>query len=794
MLQRLKKAVTRTDGLGPGPFEYRQGPLDTGNRQWFLVALLLVGCSAALSAPWLLGFVTIPWDAKAHFQAQIAFLAQSIHSGQSPFWTPYVFGGHPQIADPQSLVFSPGYLLLALLTPNPTFAMVDGIVFAKLTFGALGVLGFARDRRWHPAAAIVAALAFAFGGSAAWRVQHVGQILSLAYFPWAIWMLERGLRLSSARYGALAGFFAAMVVLGPDQVAYLVLVALAAFSLAHLMSGPGRLARLRASLRPLTAGAIVGAAIIAVPILMVLTFADGSNRAHIDLEEAALGSLHPTSMLTFVIANLFGTIGPSEQFWGAPSIHWPYIVKSYIARNMSNFYMGILPLMGIVAWLASRAAYTRRIVVLPVLFALMLAYALGSYTPVFPTLYHMLPGSDLFRRPADATFVAGAFGALLAGFGLDALLRRPPSRQYWIAFGALMTLAFAGGTGMAIWLGMLGKAGPELLTALASLLITLAVFGYAIVHAREYPLGIAALLAVCLTADLAWNIRPNDSTGLPPLTYAKMDPGTDNETLALLKSRVQADESRRDRVELVGLGFEWPNISLVHKLENTLGYNPLRLSAYAAATGARDHAAGWDQRKFAPLFNGYRSPFANLLGLRFIASGVPLEQIDKTLEGNPLPLIARTSDGYIYENPDALPRVMIVPEAQPLDQDTLIRTGAWPSTDLRRVVFVEPSAIPLPRRARGGMARITHYENTRVEIEVSAVRGGVLLLNDIWHPWWFAEIDGKPAKILRANGVFRAVILPDSAKRVVFQFEPMRGLVRRYLLKGGLIAARPATE
>ncbi len=54
--------------------------------------------------PWLSGSVTIPFDAKAHFQAQIQFLAQALHSGQSPFWNHNIFAGSPQIADPQSLI------------------------------------------------------------------------------------------------------------------------------------------------------------------------------------------------------------------------------------------------------------------------------------------------------------------------------------------------------------------------------------------------------------------------------------------------------------------------------------------------------------------------------------------------------------------------------------------------------------------------------------------------------------------------------------------------------------------
>lgn len=787
MLQRLQRK-TRLTLPAEESWAYRPDMTQSSHRDWLVTAGLLGLFWLILAWPWLSGTVTLPWDGKAHFQAQLAFLAKSLHSGQSPFWAPFVFSGHPQIADPQSLIFNPGYLLLAWLVPNPSFAMVDGVALGSLLFGSLAILGFARDRRWHPAAALIAALAFAFGGSAGWRIQHVGQILSLAYFPWAFWMLERALRLSSARFGALSGLFAGLMVLGPDQVAYLGLIALTGLVLAHWLAGPGRGARFRASLRPLVAGAVVGGAIIALPMLMVLSFADGSNRAHIDLEAAAVGSLHPSNLLTAVIANLFGTIGPAEQFWGAPSVHWPYIVNSNVARNMANVYMGLLPLAGLLAWLVTPAAYQRRIIALPILFALMLAYALGRYTPVFPLAYHGLPGADLFRRPADALFLVGALGAFMAGFGLDRVLKSAPGAwpglplRMWLGTAGL---ALAGGLGMAIWLDRLTLAMPQLLATLFWLMATGCLLLVARHFARSRPLLVAGLLGLMLTADLGWNLRPNDSTGLDPAIYSELRADSDNETLARLKSLVVAQGDRRDRVELAGLGFEWPNLGLVHGLENVLGYNPLRIGAYSRATGASDHVALPNQRRFSALMPGYRAPFSNLLGLRYIVTGAPIETIDPSLASDPLPLVARTRDGFIYENPDALPRVMIVPEAQALDQERLIRSGEWPSTDFRSVVFVEHSALPLPRRGVGGTATITRYDNTRVEVAVDAPRGGVLLLNDIWHPWWFAEIDGQPAKVLRANGLFRAIILPRGAKQVVFQFEPVRGMVRHYLLKRG---------
>ena len=130
---------------------------------------------AVFASPWLLGYVTIPYDAKAHFQPQLQFLAHALHSGQSPFWTHNVFGGSPQIADPQSLIFSPA-ILLAYLEPFPSFRELDLYCFLLLGLAGISVIMFFRDRGWNPAGATVAALAVSFGGSSIWRIQHIKQI------------------------------------------------------------------------------------------------------------------------------------------------------------------------------------------------------------------------------------------------------------------------------------------------------------------------------------------------------------------------------------------------------------------------------------------------------------------------------------------------------------------------------------------------------------------------------------------------------------------------------------------
>ncbi|MFM9163137.1 MAG: hypothetical protein ACKOPH_08800, partial [Methylocystis sp.] len=107
------------------------------NKLFKLAIILFIISALSFFLPWLIGGVTIPWDAKAHFQPQFVFLAHALHSGQSPFWTPNVFAGTPQIADPQSLIFSPFFLIAAALFPDPSFRLEDAIIFAMLIMGGL---------------------------------------------------------------------------------------------------------------------------------------------------------------------------------------------------------------------------------------------------------------------------------------------------------------------------------------------------------------------------------------------------------------------------------------------------------------------------------------------------------------------------------------------------------------------------------------------------------------------------------------------------------------------------------
>lgn len=741
-----------------------------------LAAALFLLSAIVIGWPWLSGRVTIPWDAKAHFQPQVQFLARSLASSESPFWAPYVFSGHPQVADPQAMIFSPPFLMLALIDGAPSLWAVDATVLAMVFLGGLALMLWFRDQGWHWAGGLIAALAFSYGASMAWRIQHTGQVLSLATMPVALLCLDRALARASIVYGVAAGIVAAFIVLGRDQVALLAIYLLAAFALWRTLSAHQPRAALRASLLPLAAGAACALAIIALPVLLTALLANESNRPSIDYIDAARGSLHPALLLTTVMPDVFGASGRMEDYWGPPSFAWAD-TGLFIAQNMGQLYIGAIPLL-----LLLTAAVRGQLWAPEIRFFLCgglvsLLYALGWYTPVFRVLYTLLPGVSLYRRPADATFVIGAFAAILAGYGAHRLLRDTGAdvvrRQALVAV-ATVAVAVVLAVALALWLNRLPRLPLPLLASVLSFAAAVLALAWASANIARKQLMAVAVLAAVTTVDLAYNNGPSSSTAQPPSLYEVLEPDSRNATIAILKSKVVVNDTRRDRIELAGLGFHWPNASLTHGLENTLGYNPVRLALYSQATGAEDHVGLPDQRQFSPLFPSYRSTLANLLGLRFIATGAPIETIDQRLKPGDLPLVARTSDGIIYENPDALPRVLFATETKSADFATMLGDGVWPAADLRTTVLLErPPAASAPRRP--GRARIASYRNTEVVLEADSPDGGFLVLNDLWHPWWFADLDGRPTEILRANVLFRAVAVPPGRHTVRFRFRPIAG-------------------
>ncbi len=217
---------------------------------------------------------------------------------------------------------------------------------------------------------------------------------------------------------------------------------------------------------------------------MTLLLAQDSNRPAIDLEGAGRGSLHPALFLTALAPDVFGSSGAQAAYWGPPSFYWQG-TGLYIAQNMGQLYIGALAALALLWGLLAGAFKTGDGLFFVCALAVTVVYALGWYTPVFAWMHAALPGVDLYRRPADATFLIGFLASVLAAIALDRFLRDHATLQRgpMIATAITIALAFAAMVALAVQAGRLSDAGADILLP-AALFVIAAGLLYALTRAE----------------------------------------------------------------------------------------------------------------------------------------------------------------------------------------------------------------------------------------------------------------------------------------------------------------------
>jgi len=87
--------------------------------------------------------------------------------------------------------------------------------------------------------------------------------------------------------------------------------------------------------------------------------------------------------------------------------------------------------------------------------------------------------------------------------------------------------------------------------------------------------------------------------------------------------------------------------------------------------------------------------------------------------------------------------------------------------------LLEPgAAIPPLAPAPGGepWPAWSVREPDRLVLDVQVAADGLLVLSEIWHPYWTATVDGRPADVLQVDVALRGVPVPAGTRRVELRF------------------------
>ena len=764
---------------------------------WTRTTVLVTGLAltifAALAASfWFSNGAVVPWDSKNHFYPMFRFLADGLARGEIPAWNPYHFGGHPAIADPQSLIFTPSMFIFAWLAPGASMQTFDAVIFAHLLVGAFGVLGLFARRGWRPEGAVLAGMMFMLGGSAAARLQHTGIIISFAYLPLAILFLELALERVSVHFAIVFGIIAAFMALGRDQVAFLGCLTLAFCVAFQALRSPAPLQWLAQRWGILLLAGVVGAAILAIPSLLTMQFLADSNRPAISYGVAAAGSLAPVNFATLLAPNVFGSINWTYDYWGPG--YETSALPDHTDRAINYLFLGSLPAL-LLLWhgmtggrLLGRGLYAFLIVGL---FALL--YTLGRATPFFRAFFDAFPGVDLYRRPADATFLLGFALAICAGYllhryineGLPNPFRTLP-RPLAIAMGASTAILTASLVGGALAFSAAQKHFDFALRETLTATLVLAALAFALTlgdRLRQRAL-MAAALVVFTGGELLMHNAAASINAEPAARYIYDSmPAAQAAGLDVLRRElaIRKAAGATPRVEILGLPGGWQNASMVLGLENTLGYNPLRISAYARAIGPGENAVDPNSRKFPGTFRSYSGGLASLLGIEYLVLDRPLARLPRHI---PRPWASQLYAGenmYVYHLHNAAPRAYLATTIKPVDTDEAIAARAVPAFDHLNEALIDHASMAQVQgvyawtegETNAARVAIVRHTGSRVEIEVETARAGIVVLHDLYYPGWTAKVDGDERPVLRANMLFRGVEVSAGHHVVTFEFNPL---------------------
>jgi hypothetical protein len=134
--------------------------------------------------------------------------------------------------------------------------------------------------------------------------------------------------------------------------------------------------------------------------------------------------------------------------------------------------------------------------------------------------------------------------------------------------------------------------------------------------------------------------------------------------------------------------------------------------------------------------------------------------------------LVHSGDLKIYENLENLPRAFVVHRAR-ISKDALEVMQEKAFDPGQEVILSQGPVGHLEEGSVQDRVSIVSYQPEKVEVQAHLGAPGYLVLTDGYYPGWRADVDGKPAKIERADYYFRAVYLEEGEHTIEFVYDPL---------------------
>lgn len=751
-------------------------------------------------------------DLSLFFWGRYLWLRRAWLSGEWPLWDPHVGGGQAAYSDALHQMFLPPAALARLAGDEVLgFNLWVALPFPLAALGAWAFL----SRRFSPFGALLGAVAFGLCGPVVSTGNFPNLSWCVAAMPWVLWMADRVLSEPAPRNVALLALVVAAQCLAGEPVTLFATLVLALGYAATVAPAGGEPPRRLRSLLAFTVGSALGIALAGVQMIPMASAALLAGRG--ESITADLWSLRPTALLETVWLHLFGNYFAVQSLEDLP---WMPLVYTGREPLLFSIYFGT-PLLALTVFgLAGRAGRGWRAFWVAAGFFSLIA-SFGAYTPVFPILRDHVPPFGAFRFPVKYIMVAALAVAAGAATGWDSLVawrsipvgarderRVRRARRLALALAAAVGLAagaFAAACaylpaqmagpleGFAAALGYQGREGAAAAfmlrtvprAAVSIVLVSLATAALVVALGRARRGTVRALCAAALFGLVAGDLLAR-AAGINPvfdpvhlaqpawLAHTRTDP----HARFYVGGKVEGTLDRMD-IDASRWYLDAPG------LRGSASRAALSIQAafYPSAWGARemlsyDLPVLWP-RPFAHATEEFlkrgrreRDRFLDRTGVRYRV--LPQRQA-----GNRAPVakIPQFYESLLFDwREGVVPRASIVPTARVVpDGSQQVKALFAEGWDARSVALLDRALSPSgsPGRPVAPFARFVEDRSNRSLLEAGAGEtGGYLLLLDSYADDWRVTVDGRPATLARANGLFRAVRLAPGRHQVEFAYRP----------------------
>ena len=698
------------------------------------------------------------------------YAVRTLRGGEIPLWNPHAFCGAPFVANLQSAIFYPLNLIFFLTSVGRGFGF-SALVHLFLA----GTFTYLLLRHWklRRTAALLGAVTFMFNGYfIAWMEFPSISLWTGSWLPLILLLFDKSIVQRNTRWAVAAGAIVGVQFLGGHlNTSFYVVFGLTAYAAFRAVAGQwvngsmGQWNQVGLRHWSLVTGhwsliMLVGFALSAIQLLPTFELSQRSTRsvAH-QYHEVVVNGLPLHHLVTFLVPNFFGN---NRVGW------WAGLKEVGTPLNFIETmgYVGVLPLA--FALFAICFCRNRHVYFFAGLALFSLLIAIG--TPLYAVFFYLVPGFKQLAAPARILYLLDFCLALLAAFGAEHLgtIRNTQYVRFCFLFPLLslaaLVAAILGFPAFFFYEELYPYEVVQVTWSVVFIGATVLVIGYQVrkgVRAKA-PWGIISIgLAV---ADLF-------------LFGIHFNPVCDSRILDVTPESVKYLRADRSPHRILSLAppddtkgaLHWmpPNTPMMYELSDIQGSDSLVVKQYLDVLRAvQPNAPTHD-------FRNVNAPFINLLNVEYVLTEASLDPARWEQVSN--------DDVPVYRNRRVLPRAFLVSRTRVKhNRDDLLDALAQPDFQPEREVLLEeelPSGMSDEGRETKGNdptdVRLIRYRPNQAMVRTRSTMPAVLVFSDTWYAGWRAAVDGKPQRVLRANGTLRAVALTVGEHRIAFAYHPV---------------------